>query len=83
MGHLREAEALAEEMGLPGELWQIRATLGELYQESGDEEQAVHAFSQAAQTLQWLAGRIDDPPLQADFLGAASTVRAGAVTKSR
>ncbi len=36
--HLREAEALAEEMGLPGELWQIRAALGKLHEESGDEE---------------------------------------------
>ncbi|MDQ3966206.1 MAG: tetratricopeptide repeat protein [Actinomycetota bacterium] len=64
--HLREAEAMAEEIGLPGELWQIRADLGELHEESGDEEQAGRAFSQAAETLRSLAGRIDDPELRAD-----------------
>jgi hypothetical protein len=62
-------EALAEEIGLPGELWQIRAALGELHEESGEEERARDAFMQATQTLQSLAGRIDDLTLQASFLG--------------
>jgi DNA-binding SARP family transcriptional activator/tetratricopeptide (TPR) repeat protein len=67
---LREAEALAQEIGLPGELWQIRAAVGELYEERGDEERARDAFSRAAHTLRSLAGRIDDPTPQASFLGA-------------
>jgi hypothetical protein len=54
LAHLWEAEALPQELGLPGELWQIRAELGELYDERGDEES--------------LAGRIDDPTLQASCL---------------
>ncbi len=70
LARLREAEALAQEIGLPGELWQIRAALGELYEERGDEERARDAFTRAAQTLRSLAGRIDDPTLQASFLGA-------------
>jgi hypothetical protein len=69
LARLREAEALAQEIGLPGELWQIRAALGELYEERGDEERARDAFTWAAQTLRSLAGRIDDPTLQASFLG--------------
>ncbi len=61
---------LLEEMGLPGELWQIRAALGELHEESGDKELAGEAFSQAAETPRSLADRIDDPKLRADFLEA-------------
>jgi len=68
LANLREAEALAQEIGLPGELWQIRAALGELHEESGDDARARDAFSRAAETLRSLAGRIDDPTLQASFL---------------
>jgi tetratricopeptide (TPR) repeat protein len=71
LARLREAETLAQEMGLPGELWQIKAALGELYEERGDEEHARDAFTQAAQILRSLADRIDNPRLQASFLGAA------------
>jgi len=67
---LREAETLAQEMGLPGELWQIKTALGELYEERGDEERARDAFTQAAQILRSLADRIDNSRLQASFLGA-------------
>jgi len=70
LARLREAETLAQEMGLPGELWQITAALGELYEERGDEERARDAFTQAAQILRSLAERIDNPSLQASFLGA-------------
>jgi hypothetical protein len=67
--HLREAEALAQEMGLPDELWQIRAALGELHEEGGEAERAGEAFLRAAETLQSLADRIDDPALRESFLG--------------
>jgi tetratricopeptide (TPR) repeat protein len=67
--HLREAEGLAQEIGLPGELWQLRAALGELHEERGEEERARDAFSRTAETLRSLASRIDDPTLQASFLG--------------
>ena len=70
IGHLREAEALAEVMDLAGELWQIRVTLWELHEELGDEEPAGRAFLRAAETLRWLVGRIDDPTLRANFVGA-------------
>jgi tetratricopeptide (TPR) repeat protein len=70
LARLREAEILAVEIGLAGELWQIRAALGELHEERGDEERARDAFASATETLRSLAGRIDDPTLQASFLGA-------------
>ena len=70
LASLREAEALAQEISLPGELWQIRAALGELYEERGDDAGARDAFYRAAETLRSLAGRIDDPTLQASFLAA-------------
>ena len=69
--HLREAEELSGEIGLPGELWQIRTKLGELHEESGDPEGALRFFSLAAQTIQTLAGKIDDEELRSGFLGAA------------
>ena len=69
LARLREPGTLAQEIGLPGELRQTRAALGELYEERGDEERARDPFTQAAQTLRSLAGRIDDPTLQASFLG--------------
>jgi DNA-binding SARP family transcriptional activator len=66
--HLRGAEGLAQEMGLPGELWQIRTELAELHEQCGDDELARDTFLQAAQTLRSLAGTIDDPELRAGFL---------------
>jgi hypothetical protein len=68
LAYLREAEALAREMGLPGELWQIKAASGELHEEGGEKKRARDAFLQAAETLQSLAGRIDDPALRESFL---------------
>jgi hypothetical protein len=39
--HVREAAALAEEIGLPGELWPILGTLGDLCLMQGHKEQAT------------------------------------------
>jgi hypothetical protein len=75
LARLREAEALAHEICLPGELWQIEALMGELHEGSGDEERAERAFLRAAQTLRALADRIDDPALRAGFLGAPQVRR--------
>ena len=68
--HLQEAEALAGEIGLPGELWQIRTALGELYEETGEEEKAGRSFYLAAQELRALAANIRDEGLQEGFLSA-------------
>jgi hypothetical protein len=68
--HLREAEALAETLGLPGELWRIQATLGELYERRGETGEACAVFSWAAQTLRMLAEKIGDEELREGFLSA-------------
>jgi tetratricopeptide (TPR) repeat protein len=67
---LREAEALAEEIGLPGELWQIRGRIGELHERRGEAGEAQQAFSRAAQILKDLAVRIEDAGLREGFLAA-------------
>ena len=67
---LREAERLAGAFGLPGELWQIRATLGELHEERGEHGEARTAFSTAGEVIWSLARKLEDGGLQKDFLAA-------------
>jgi tetratricopeptide (TPR) repeat protein len=70
IGYLREAEALAEKIGLPGELWQIQSRVGELYEQRGETGEARKVFSGAAQTLRNLAEKIGDEKLREGFLSA-------------
>jgi tetratricopeptide (TPR) repeat protein len=70
LARLHEAEALAEEIGLPGELWQIWAALGELHERRGEPEEARDAFSRAARIVERLAGDIEDESLKGAFLSA-------------
>jgi hypothetical protein len=71
LDRLRGAEALAEKIGLPGELWQIQCKIGELHEQRGQSEEAREAFSLAAQTLSMLAGKIRGEELREGFLSAA------------
>jgi tetratricopeptide (TPR) repeat protein len=73
--HLREAEELAEKLGVPGELWRIRAALGGLYEQRGETREARAAFSLAAQNLRELAGKIGDEELREKFLSAPQARR--------
>jgi tetratricopeptide (TPR) repeat protein len=75
LGHLLEAQALAGEIGLPGELWQIHSSLGELHEELGDAGEAREAFARAVQIVQDLAGRIEDEELREGFLAAPQVRR--------
>ncbi|HEV2742782.1 MAG TPA: AAA family ATPase [Rubrobacter sp.] len=68
--HLHEALTLADKIGLPGELWQIRSKIGELHERRGEAERAREAFSGAAQTLRTLAQKIEDEELRERFLSA-------------
>jgi tetratricopeptide (TPR) repeat protein len=68
--HLHEAEALAEKIGLPGELWQIQSTIGYLHERRGETGEARETFSLAAQTLRTLAKKIGDEELREGFLSA-------------
>ncbi|CAN5755283.1 hypothetical protein BH20ACT12_BH20ACT12_02370 [soil metagenome] len=70
LARLREARALAEEIGLPGELWQIGAEAGELHEQRGELERARDAFSRAARIVEMLAGEIEDEALKESFLSA-------------
>jgi DNA-binding SARP family transcriptional activator/predicted ATPase len=66
--HLEAARVLAEQLGLPGELWQLLAILGELYQSSRNESQAQQAYAHAAQIVQSLADRIENEQQRTTFL---------------
>ena len=72
---LREAEALANEIGLPGELWQIRAALGEIHEERGEYEEARRAFTGSTKVLSQLRDRIGEEDLRAGFLAAPQVRR--------
>jgi tetratricopeptide (TPR) repeat protein len=68
--HLQEARGLAGEIGLPGELWQTEASLGEHYMELGNGAEANRAYARAAGIARRLAGGIRDPELRQRFLSA-------------
>ena len=68
--HLEAARVLAEQLDLPGELWQILASLGVLYQSCENSSQSQSAFSHAVQLVQSLAGRIEDEEQRTTFLSA-------------
>ncbi len=74
-GHLRGAEELVEEIGLPGESWQVRAALGGLLRERGERAAADRAFRRAAETLRALAEGLEDPGLREGFVSAAPVRR--------
>lgn len=68
IGHLREAAALAADLGLQGEQWQIQAALGSLYEARGEQGQAHTAWVSAARIIQDLAQGIQDETLRSRFL---------------
>jgi tetratricopeptide (TPR) repeat protein len=70
IAHLHEAEKLAEEIGLPGELWSILAAQGELQLKQGDESKARQTFARGAEIMQALAQQMEDKQQRAAFLSA-------------
>jgi hypothetical protein len=70
LAHLQEGRILAEEIGLPGELWQIWAARGELHEQRGEPEEAHGAFFRAAGIVERLAGEIEDEALTEGLLSA-------------
>jgi len=68
--HLQEAAQLAEEIGLPGELWPIYVHIGMVYQDAGDADQAHRAFARAAALVHALANSIEDVQRRGNFLVA-------------
>ena len=70
-----EAKALAEEIGLPGELWRIQTAIGELRAERGDADGARRAFLAASEVTHALARKIADRNLRESFLSAPQVRR--------
>ena len=73
--HLREASKLAEEIGLPGELWLIWKTLGGLYLKQGKDEQAHNAYREAAGLVKKLAASIREQERRNTYLSSPSVQR--------
>jgi tetratricopeptide (TPR) repeat protein len=70
IAYLQEAQILAEQIGLPGELWQIWAALGDLHKEQEERDAAQAAFDQAGDALRTLIENITDEGLREGFLDA-------------
>jgi len=68
IGHLGEAAQVADDIGLPGEQWQIQAMLGRLYEAEGLPAQARTAWASAATIIRGLAEGIGDETLRSNFL---------------
>ncbi len=73
--YLREALLLAQNLGVPGELWQIQSRIGYLHERRGENGEALEAFSGAARTLGTLAQKIGDEKLREGFLSAPQVRR--------
>src|SRR5258708_36111791 len=67
IGYLREAAQTAADLGLPGERWQIQASLGTLHETRGEPAQARTAISEAARIIQGLAERVGTEGVRARF----------------
>ncbi len=73
--YLQKAGELADEIGLPGELWSIEAARGELYHAQGNETGARTAFEHASKIVYALTERIEDGQVQARFLATKQVQR--------
>lgn len=72
---LYEALGQAERLGLPGETWQIAATLGETHEERGGGGPSERAFGRASVEVRRRAANIKDESLRKRYLAAPQTSR--------
>jgi tetratricopeptide (TPR) repeat protein len=68
---LQEAGALAADIGLPAESWQVDAEMARIFALRGDEEQCRAAREHAESTITLLSEQIADPARCAAFVGSA------------
>ncbi len=61
---------LAERLGTPREVWMGKAALGEVLSRLGRDKDAEAQFTQAAQTIEAIAGQLTTPALRRSFLSA-------------
>jgi tetratricopeptide (TPR) repeat protein len=67
---LKDALQIAEEIGASPLQWQIHASLGKVYEETGDKKKASDQFKKAKEIILDLASNIDDEKLKTSFLNA-------------
>lgn len=72
---LHKVLGMAERLGLPGETWQVAATLGEVHEERGEIDPSGRAFGRAAVVIRRLAANMKDEKLREGFLTAPQTRR--------
>ena len=65
---LDEAKTLAQELKLPGEIWEVEAKLAELFMANGEHHKAEQARKTAREGIQKLAERIEDVEVKREFL---------------
>ncbi len=75
LASLQEAEALATAIGLPGELWQVQAALGDAYTSSGERERASQAFARALANIERITEKMGDEALRTSFLAGLAVRR--------
>jgi tetratricopeptide (TPR) repeat protein len=80
---LEQVRTLTEEIGLLGELWQIQADLGALYQARGEQGLADRAWAEADRVVQLLARNIEDEALRASLLAALAVNHFAALPHGR
>lgn len=68
--HLHEAAKLAEEIGLPGELWLIQVAIADLYLKQGEHEQAYRGYREAAQLVRGLVATIREDERRKTYLSS-------------
>lgn len=70
VSHLQAALALTQEIGLPGEEWQILGELAKLYAGQDEEIMAQQAYKASSSVLLHLAETIDEEEIRSGFLAA-------------
>ena len=75
LSHLREAQVLAERFELPGEIWQVCTTIGEVHEGREEAGPSARAFGRAAAVIRGLAEKMSDQDLRRRYLAAPQTSR--------
>ena len=77
VAHLEEAQALATQIGLLGEQWELAALLAHAYRDQGRLAVADRTLAQAEAMLRDLAARLPDRSLRSAFLAGAVRILNG------
>lgn len=80
---LEAAAALASEICIPAQEWQVRAYLADLYRLVGDEDRARTAAARAGTLQRAVADRISTPEWRARFVAAPPPLRSLELVTSR